>query len=136
MTSSLPLVDLSSRLPQVRLLVLFGSRAKGTATEGSDWDLGVGLSDPDLDGWSLLALAVPLAEVLGIQSEQIDLVNLDRCSPLLGFAMATEGMPLYEEIPGLFHCFQVKAAKVYADTAKLRQAQEQYIARMLKQLKQ
>ncbi|HEY9737796.1 MAG TPA: nucleotidyltransferase domain-containing protein [Trichocoleus sp.] len=46
MKSPLSQVDLSQSLPQVRLLVLFGSRAKGTATEGSDWDLGVSLRDP------------------------------------------------------------------------------------------
>ncbi|MBD0334453.1 MAG: nucleotidyltransferase domain-containing protein [Cyanobacteria bacterium Co-bin13] len=136
MELSLPSVDLSASLPQVRLLVLFGSRAKGTATEGSDWDLGVRLSNPNLDAWSLLSLAVPLAETLSIQSERVDLVNLDRCSPLLGFAVATEGIPLYEEVPGLFHCFQVKAAKVYADTAKLRQLQKRYMTQMLQQLKQ
>lgn len=128
-------VDLSDRLPQVRLLVLFGSRAKGTATDKSDWDLGVLLCNPNLDGLSFLSLGLPLAEVLGLRTDRIDLVNLDRCSPLLGFAIATEGKPLYEAEPGLFHCFQVKAAKTYADTAKLRQYQEKYIAQMLERLR-
>lgn len=136
MKPPLPPVDLAQSLPQVRLLVLFGSRARGTATEGSDWDLGVCLRDPNLDAWSFLALTMPLAEALKLQSEHIDLVNLDRCSPLLGFAVAKEGIPLYEEIPGLFRCFQVKAAKIYGDTAKLRSLQERYVAQMLEQLRQ
>lgn len=63
-------------------------------------------------------------------------MSLDRCSLLLGFAAAKQGIPLYKEIPGLFHCFQVKAAKIYGDTVKLRRFQEQYVAQMLEQLKQ
>ena len=47
---------------------------------------------------------------------------LDRCSPLLGFHVARDGKLIYEKNSGDFVKFQMKAWKIYADTAKFRKS--------------
>lgn len=116
-----------SKLPALKMLVLFGSRAKGKATAKSDWDIGVLATSGYYEGFDIFTLQEEIADVLEISFDRIDLVNLRRCSPLLGYAIACEGIPLYEENSATFHRFQVKASKIYADTAKLRKLQRIYL---------
>jgi predicted nucleotidyltransferase len=134
--SIMPTLDLNRLLraiPTLKLLVLFGSQARGTATEQSDWDVAI-QCEPVLTGWEQLAFDQPVATSLGISSDRLDLVNLPHCSPLLGYAIARDGQLLYEAEPGLFRRFQLKAWKTYADTAKLRHYQTKYIQHTLAQL--
>src|SRR5438552_824836 len=56
----------------LELLVLFGSRARGEARQGSDWDFGY-LADERFDPLDLL---LPLVTALG--TDRIDLVDLRR----------------------------------------------------------
>jgi len=57
---------LSADLPaDLDLVVLFGSRAQGTATSSSDWDLGVRFSPGQGDPLRLYRLDVELATRLG-----------------------------------------------------------------------
>jgi len=116
-----------SQLPEVQLIALFGSQAKGTAAARSDWDLAVAKTPDSYMGMQYFALQEKISELLEISFDQIDLIDLRTASPLLSFAIAREGKPLYESTPGTFRVFQVKASKVYADTAKLRRFQQAYI---------
>lgn len=115
------LEGLGDALPDLELLVLFGSAVTGRATRESDVDLGVRCQGPaDLD-----ALFVALAPRLG--SARLDLVDLRRAGPLLAFAVARDGRLLFERRPGLFREFQSLASRRYCDTARLRQAQRRAI---------
>ena len=116
-----------SQLPEVQLIILFGSRAKGTTTARSDWDLAVAKTPGSYAGMQYFVLQEKISELLEISFDKIDLIDLRTASPLLSFAVAREGQPLYESIPGMFRVFQVKASKVYADTAKIRRLQRAYI---------
>lgn len=116
-----------SQLLEVQLIVLFGSRARGTATARSDWDLAVAKTPNSYQGMQYFVLQEKISELLEISFDKIDLIDLRTASPLLSFAIAREGKLLYESIPGNFQLFQVKASKVYADTAKLRRFQRAYI---------
>ena len=116
-----------SHLPEVQLIVLFGSQAKGTATSKSDWDIAIRKTPGTYPGMQFFTLQKKIADALEISFDLIDLVDLQTASPLLSFAIAKEGIPLYEEIPGSFRVFQVRASKVYADTAKIRKLQRDYI---------
>lgn len=131
--------QIAQEIANLGLLILFGSRAKGTAREDSDWDLAI-LSQMELDAppeaWGELSLYEKLGRILQIPSDRIDLVNLRHCSPLLGYVVAKEGKILYEAEPNLFRSFQCKAWHTYLDTAKLRSYQEEYIRRGLEKLKQ
>ncbi|NJL36930.1 MAG: nucleotidyltransferase domain-containing protein [Leptolyngbyaceae cyanobacterium RM2_2_4] len=129
--------QLIREIPALQLLVLFGSRAKDTYTDRSDWDLAIAIDPANhLSFSSLLSLPHTLGNILCINSDRIDLVNLNHCSPVLGYVIAKEGQVLYEVEPDLFFQFQLKAWKRYADTAYLRRYQEDYIRQTVEQLKQ
>ncbi|WP_170944110.1 nucleotidyltransferase domain-containing protein [Leptolyngbya sp. BC1307] len=116
-----------SQLPEVKLVVLFGSQARQKATDKSDWDIAF-LATPDTYiGMEQFTLQQDIALLLDLPFDDIDLVNLRRCSPLLAFAVAREGKLLYEAAPAAFRLFQVRASKIYADTAKLRYFQKVYL---------
>ena len=75
----------------VAFAVVFGSARHGTARPGGDLDLGVCFRvTPDTD--ALLGLLADIADLL--QFDAIDLVDLSRADPILGF----------EAISGRFLC--------------------------------
>ncbi len=116
-----------AHLPDVELLVLFGSRVKARATSRSDWDIGVVVAPNTYEGMQQFMLQAEIAQVLALPFDDVDLVDLRYCSPLLAFALASEGQLLYEYKPATYHRFQVRAFKRYADTAKFRRAREAYL---------
>ncbi|MBD2102390.1 type VII toxin-antitoxin system MntA family adenylyltransferase antitoxin [Leptolyngbya sp. FACHB-261] len=131
--------EILQAIPNLKLLILFGSRAKGTAREHSDWDLAILSADGSeltSDPWGELGLYEKLGHILQVSSDQIDLVNLNHCSPLLKYAVALQGKVLYEAEPNLFIDFQRQAWHIYLDTAKLRAYEQEYIRRGLENLKQ
>jgi hypothetical protein len=67
------------------------------------------------------------------RTSRLDLVDLRRVSPLLGFEIARKGLPLFERTPGQFRQVQSLASRRYADTHKLRQAQRRAIKVFLEQ---
>jgi uncharacterized protein len=128
--------------PSLKLLVLFGSRARGDAGFSSDWDFAF-LSNSSLETKDIQAQPFwfPGSDILEtisglISTDRIDLVDLERCSPLLGYVIAKEGHIVYEAESNLFLNFQLKAWKRYADTDWLRRYQKQYIEQGLERLTQ
>ena len=115
------LADLPGIMPDLQLLVLFGSALRGRATAASDVDLAVRCDGPaDLD-------ALFLAIALRLRTDRIDLIDLGRAGPLLAFEVARRGSLLFERDPGAFRQFQSLAARRYGDTEKLRHAQRRAI---------
>jgi uncharacterized protein len=94
----------------LRLAVLYGSRARAKATEGSDWDIGVLADDPP----DLPALSATLTEILG--TDEVDVVDLSRTSALLRYRTARDGIPLLERPSGEFQRFQLEAVQFWCDT--------------------
>jgi predicted nucleotidyltransferase len=78
-----------ARSGQVRLAVLFGSRAAGTARASSDFDIGILPRVPDLSLHDELALA---SELSGVVGAEVDLVRLDRDDPVLGREVPPGGL--------------------------------------------
>ena len=99
----------------VDLLVLFGSRAKGTAVASSDWDLAVRLRRASSEPLRIYGLDPELAKALGCSSDAVDVVDLADASYLLQRVIAEEGQPLYERTPGLFASFCSRAIRQWAD---------------------
>lgn len=111
------LADLATVVPELELLVLFGSTVKGRRRARSDVDLAVQCAGAaDLD-----ALHLAIASRLG--TERVDLVDLRRAAPLLAFEVARTGRPLIERRTGAFRAFQSLASRRYADAAKFRRSQ-------------
>jgi predicted nucleotidyltransferase len=119
------LAHISARHPKLRLLVLFGSRARGDAREGSDWDLGY-LAE---EGFDPDALALNLVTALG--TDRIDLVDLARAGAQIRFRAAGDGHVLYEAQPGLFGRFWIEAVDFWCDVEPLlRNGYGQVLARL------
>jgi predicted nucleotidyltransferase len=97
---------------KVRLAVLFGSRAAGTARGSSDFDIGILPRDPELSLHEELELASNLSGVVG---GEIDLVRLDGDEPILGREVAHAGVCLYEEAAGVFTAYRARALSAWLD---------------------
>jgi predicted nucleotidyltransferase len=98
-----------------RLIVLFGSAARGVTAE--DVDLGV-LVDAVVD---TVDATNRFIRALGLQA--VDVADLRRADPLLLMLVARDGIPLYERSPGEFARFASLAARRFADTRKFRDAE-------------
>ncbi len=110
--------DVGRDFPELQLLILFGSAARGRMRRTSDIDVAVQCEGAaDLD-----ALFMVLAPRL--KSSRLDLVDLRHAGPLLAFEVARSGRVLFERSAGAFRTFQSLASRRYADTRKLRDAQK------------
>lgn len=105
----------AARHPDLQLVVLFGSRARGDATERSDWDLGyVAAPTFDHDGFF-----VELTRVLN--TDRVDLVDLARAGGLIRFRAARDGMPLLDR-DDAFERFWFSAVSFWCDMAPVIRA--------------
>ncbi len=105
----------------IKLIVLFGSQASGTANQESDYDVAV-LTDSDkkidsgLKRYSEIMNFV--LKVLNIPDEKLDLTNLNEANPLLKYHILHKGTLLYgNEL--LFHEEQAVSFREYHDSKKL-----------------
>lgn len=101
----------------IKLVLLFGSVVSGKVHKQSDIDLAF-LFDKPVD---ILALTNKVIRLL--RTDNVDVVDLKRASPLLKFSVAENGRLLYEKSPGIFAEFYSLAFRMYVDTKKLRIAQ-------------
>ncbi len=108
---------LAGTYPELRLLVLYGSRARGDAHRRSDWDLAY-LGDVGVDE---LELRSQLSAALG--TDDIDVADLSRAGGLLRYRVAKDGVLLYEREPGAFENFCCEAAAFWLDVAGIVRAE-------------
>ncbi len=109
----------------LKLVVLFGSRARGSARPQSDWDLcfiSGASGDPD----AFLAEATRI-----LQTDQVDLADLGRASALLRYRAAAEGKLVHETTPGEFERFQIAATQYWCSVAPVLRLAYQGILRDL-----
>jgi predicted nucleotidyltransferase len=104
------------QVPYLKLLILFGSRARDDSSPDSDWDFAV-LYDEELGSqhgkhrWDSFALWTVLQQVLQVPDTQLDVIDLSSCSDWLKYDIARDGKPLYERQPGEFKAFQQRYLK-------------------------
>jgi predicted nucleotidyltransferase len=101
----------ASELPGLGLLILFGSRARGDASDWSDWDFAYLGEPPTVIDRA--ALSGTLTDVLS--TDRVDVVDLQRTTALLRFRAARDGVPVFERSPGLFLRFQEEASLSWCD---------------------
>lgn len=104
--------QIPAKIPYLKMLVLFGSRARGDNQENSDWDFAV-LYDEELrepilkqNAWRWLEAFHILGEIFGLSDDNIDIVELNSCSRLIAHYVARDGKLIYEQTPGEFEKFQ------------------------------
>jgi predicted nucleotidyltransferase len=102
----------------VQLAYLFGSLIRGP--EANDVDLAVWSSDVPA-----FRLREPIVECLG--TERLDLVDLERASPVLRFEILKTGRPLYVADEAFQQRYEMQTIRVYRDTHYLRRRQREYL---------
>jgi predicted nucleotidyltransferase len=95
--------------PALDLLVLYGSRARGDAGPGSDWDFGY-LAGPAFDAAAFVADLVS-----ALETEDVDVADLDRSSGQLRYRAAADGVVLFEARQGAFDVFRLEAVLYWCD---------------------
>jgi predicted nucleotidyltransferase len=103
-----------ARHPGLVLVVLFGSRARGDSAERSDWDIGyIGQVESD---------RLLLDLVSALDTERVDLIDLERAAGLLRYRAARDGTPIFEATPGAFDRFWLEAVMFWCDAYPVLQA--------------
>ncbi len=130
---------LPEKIPYLKMLVLFGSRARGDTHANSDWDFAA-LYDEQLREESCKDRAfawfeVPgvIGQVFSLNSDKIDVVELHRASPLIAHFVARDGKLIYEKEAGEFNKFKQKALMSDAEMLELRRNLRQSIDEFLKE---
>ena len=113
-----------------KLVILFGSQARGTSGRSSDTDIAV-LADHPLLPEEKSELGEHLAKKLNVSEEKLDVVDLWDAPPLLAHHVGETGR-LLEGTQFDFNRFRIRAWKHYLDTAKFRRAREQSLRNCLK----
>jgi predicted nucleotidyltransferase len=110
------IAEVCRRHPGLQLAVVFGSRARGDATAVSDWDVAY-LADERLDRDALLS---DLVRVL--DTDHVDLVDLDRAGGLVRFRVARDGQVVFEAEPDAFARFWLEAVDFWCDAGPVIRA--------------
>jgi predicted nucleotidyltransferase len=145
MQNSIPTIaelqELSSqipeRIPYLKMLVLFGSRATGNTKADSDWDFAV-LCDEEkynlyIEDHPLALFAIPgiLGEIFKINSDKIDIVKLNYSSKLIAHFVARDGMALYEQESDEFDKFQQRVLLSNTEIKKIEKTKIENIENFL-----
>lgn len=99
--------------PTLKLILLFGSRARGDAEISSDWDFGY-IAETDFNS---LAFYSDLVLLMG--TEKIDFVDLKRASGLLRFRATQDGKVIFERTPGEYEKFWLQAVHFWCDAGPM-----------------
>lgn len=114
------LIKKIARKYKLELLLLFGSRADGKASPDSDFDVAY-LAKADLDLNREAKLITDLAPAFS--SDNIDLVNLRKATPLLFYSITTQCQVMFQADDMIFPTMRAYAFKKYVETKPLRQLQ-------------
>jgi uncharacterized protein len=112
--------DLLERRFGLDTLWLFGSAARGEEREDSDLDLAA-LFRRRPAALELLDAKGELADLLG---REVDLVDLDRASPILGMQVLRSGRLLVDRNPARRYAFFSRTISMYEDVKILRREAE------------
>lgn len=135
----LAIPQIVEQVPYLKLLVLFGSRARGDHFPSSDWDFAL-LFDEELrqqyepgGGWNCYRSWSVLQQILNLGDDEMDWIDLKDASELLAHAIARDGIAIYESEPGLFEQFQQNSLIAPQQLKAIRHEQNAKIAAALQQ---
>ena len=99
--------------PHVAYAILFGSRGRGSAHEGSDTDLAVGLAGGER--LSAADLGDLLSRLEAAAGGQVDLVLLDEAGPGLAYRVFRDGRVVFERDRAALVARKARAILEYLD---------------------
>lgn len=111
----------------LRLVLLYGSFAKGAQTALSDLDIAVAGKSP-IDFATHVELYREFARVFGDRERDLDVQLLQRKDPLFLYQVAKNSQLLYGNTSD-YHEFGAYAFRVYHDSKDLRRLQEKLMMR-------
>ena len=115
----------------IKLVILFGSRAKDTTGLKGDSDIAI-LTQKSLNDQKEYNMFQDFIQFF--RSDNLDLAVLNFASPLLRFQVAKDGQLLYERQKGDFQNFQLMAIKDYWLNRKFLKLQHIYLNKAIKKL--
>ena len=107
--------NLTEKIPYLKMLVLFGSRATGKVHAKSDWDFAalydetIRKNTVDTNAWLWFEVPSKLSELYHLPEDRVDVIDLNNCSQLVAHFVARDGKLIYEEEKGLFQEFKQQA---------------------------
>jgi predicted nucleotidyltransferase len=110
------------------LVLLFGSQALGKTHKYSDIDIAF-LFEKDVTDSEFLNITNQTINLL--KTDKVDLVNLNKASPLLERQVVKTGEVLYEKNPGIYAQFVSLAMRKYIDAKKIQQAKKSYVEKFI-----
>jgi predicted nucleotidyltransferase len=132
-------LQLPEKIPYLKMLVLFGSRATSNTTAESDWDFAA-LYDKEMrrkqlkdNTWEWFEVPLILGELFNLNSDQIDVVDLSLCQPLITHSVARDGKLIYEHEKGEFERFKQKALLSVDERQAIRKQLRHNIDNFLKE---
>ncbi|BAS28751.1 DNA polymerase subunit beta [Limnochorda pilosa] len=105
--------------PEVSLAFLFGSTARGQARAGSDLDFAILIERDAVDGFDRSQMVWDLMHLC--KREDVDLVLLNRASPLMTHRVVRDGYVLFARNTRVLAEFTIRAVQSYVDTRPLRE---------------
>lgn len=133
--------EILEKVPYLTMLLLFGSRARGDADPGSDWDFAF-LCDEEQrkhyekGGWDGFRIWGILQAAYKLLDNQIDVVEIKNCSELMAHHIAQDGLIIYERDPGSFEAFKRVRLKTPEELKQFQEKVQDEINRKLQKLKQ
>ncbi len=115
--------EAAERFPAIEVLYLFGSRACGTAGPDSDVDIAVYFAEEEYRANPLLdlELGLYLEDRLG---RPVDVVVMQRVSPIMQHQVAARGRRLFERAPELRTRLELRSFKRYLDCRHYQQKRQ------------
>ena len=130
-------LQIPEKIPYLKMLVLFGSRATGNINAKSDWDFAVFCDQEQRQAYVKdnaflwFELPIVIGEIFKINSDQIDIVELNQCSGLISHFVARDGKVLYEDNPEEFESFKQRMLLSNSELKKIENINRQHIEQFL-----
>lgn len=120
-------IDQIAQRYDLKMILLFGSQADGTARRDSDVDVAV-LPEDNLTFEQELFLNTDLMNILG----NVDMTNLRKASPLLMKQVVDNCQILYEKENTVFNTFELYTINRYVENKPLFEITDRVLANSIK----
>jgi len=129
--------QLPQKIPYLKMLIVFGSQARGDTHSQSDWDFAT-LYDQKIrkkycenNPFNYFEVAGILGDIFNLNSDYIDVVDLNNCSNLIANAVARDGKLIFQIEDNLFDEFKQKFLLTNQDLKQIENRLSQKISNFL-----
>lgn len=117
----------------IKIVMVFGSVAKGKAREGSDIDLAI-LADKEFYEKHFSDFIYDLTEVENMEKKEVEVVPIGADNPLLLFNIFNDGVPVYIENEEEYRRLRGWARFIYEDNMRFFFGREEMLKKRAEKL--